>query len=399
MREQSLAFLLGGCLCLYAFADFRRSGFSWATLTFLYLGVFLPILFGHLALGNQGHHDRNVALILIVIAGSCVSLRYFSFAAAVILVSWLFGSWWSGQLLDVWWYLYYFFIFPGIGLIACYLQHKHLVSTYKYQCRVQLQDVDLRIAARELENERLRRIESEAQLAHQRERVQQVERVNAMGEIVASIAHEINQPLNGILMHCGVLSLDNLGPEQHDASLAQIERMASHSAAIVKNLQERILNEPTEGVVFEVSDVVHQAIELTKDLAHFHGVPVEAQLDPPLVRIQGPETQFTQVLVNLLRNAIQAVAGSPTDTTPVLLATEMVESGLQVSIRDTGPGVPADQLHSIFKPFHSSKHGGMGMGLAICRSIVERLGSSLAATTNPAGGLTVSFTIPKRFVL
>lgn len=395
LRNHALTLLLGGCLCLAAYADFRRYGFSWRGMSFLCLGVYLPILYGHM--GVAGTHERNIAFLFVAISGSCFSYRFFLASTMVILSTWLFGAWWSEQVLDTWWYLYYFVIFPAMGFMVCWLQKNHVATLFQYQQQLQAREAQLDVAVTALDTERVRRLESEAAMERLREKMSQVGRVNALGEMVASIAHEINQPLNGILMHCGLLTMPDLNQADLDASVSQIETLAGHSAAIVKNLQDNIRNESPEAAVFQLADACQQAVLLTKDLSHLHGVPVQPEVTPPSIAVKADETQLTQVLVNLLRNAIQAVADGG-GSEPVVLSVEQMGEGARVSIQDQGPGLPADSLEKIFSPFHSTKSGGMGMGLAISRSIVERLGSTLLVAKNPQGGLTFAFTIPSRLI-
>jgi signal transduction histidine kinase len=141
--------------------------------------------------------------------------------------------------------------------------------------------------------------------------------------------------------------------------------------------------------ILEVSALTHsEAIKI--------GVTMRTQLAPCLPRIYGDRVQLQQVMLNLIVNAIQAMSGVSQDRRDLLISSEATEEGARVGVRDTGPGLRPESLPRLFEPFYTTKPDGMGMGLSICRSIIEAHGGRLWATGHTPQGAFFQFTIPAR---
>lgn len=394
-RDHALTFLLSGALVFCTWLSYYNHGFSWWTTALFWLGAYMPVLYGQISV--DGHHERNLIFLLLAFIGATFSYRFFAILMATTLASWWLATWWAGyQPLDVWWYLYFAVIVPVVGAVTCRFRQRSLEFIADSQTNLKAQATELRATNAVLEAERLRRIKSEKKVAEQREEMVKIGRINELGEMVASIAHDINQPLHGILMHCGMLTAPGVDETLRLESVKQIERLAEHSASIIKRLQDHIEQDPL-AIPFYVVDLVEQSMALTHDASKMHGVPVEQVIEDSSIMVNGPETHFTQVMVNLLRNAIQAVSDSG-GSDAVVVTTQKHEKGLEVSVRDRGPGVKPNELESIFKAFYTTRKDGTGLGLAICRSILERHGCPFEATLNPEGGLTMSFVIPFKYL-
>ena len=144
-----------------------------------------------------------------------------------------------------------------------------------------------------------------------------------------------------------------------------------------------------------INEVTGEVIELTRGEAVKHGVSVQTQFAESLPVVTGDRTQLQQVMLNLILNAVQAMSESGQDVRELQISTEANQpDGVIVSVRDSGPGIRQENLDRLFDPFYTTKSTGMGMGLAICRSIVEGHGGRIWATANVPRGAAFHFTLP-----
>jgi C4-dicarboxylate-specific signal transduction histidine kinase len=249
-------------------------------------------------------------------------------------------------------------------------------------------------AAIALEMTRRERLYREVQneLAH-------ANRVLTMGQITASIAHELRQPL-GAALNDGKASLNWLTrcpPEVEEAKLCLEEVIKDiNRASDVIDRIHRLLKKDTlriekldiNGAILEVIGLIHN--EVLKN-----GVTVGTELVETLPPVQGDRVQLQQVILNLLINAIQAMGDLADGQRELHVSTAPIKSeGVLVAVRDTGPGLRPKDLERLFVPFHTTKPNGMGMGLSICRSIIEGHGGRLWATRHDPRGALFQFTIP-----
>jgi PAS domain S-box-containing protein len=246
------------------------------------------------------------------------------------------------------------------------------------------------ITERKRASEALR--EAQMQLAH-------ANRVATMGQLTASIAHEVNQPIAATVLNAET-GLRWLGAEPPDVDEARqafddIMRDGNRAAAVVeriRNLSKKAL--PRDEHV-EINGAIREVIELTRSEAMKNGVSAQTELVEGLPLVHGDRVELQQVILNLILNAIEAMSETSEEPRELLITTEKAESGdLLVAVRDSGPGLAPGALENLFKAFYTTKPGGMGMGLSICRSIIEAHGGRLWASANTPRGAVFQFTLP-----
>ncbi|UVL91550.1 sensor histidine kinase [Pseudomonas sichuanensis] len=234
------------------------------------------------------------------------------------------------------------------------------------------------------------RIEAQENLAHSA-------RVATLGELASGIAHEINQPLAAVLNYSNA-SLRYLNNLEHDPQarervaqgLQRINQQATHAAEVIRRLRAFLRKGPRQLQALDIAQVAGEALRLCAWEAGAAQVRIEQRLGPQLPTVYADRVLLEQVLLNLLRNAIDANreqhAGLPSR---ILLGAWRQDDGLLVEVADQGPGVAPEQLEAIFTPFTTSKADGLGLGLSMSRSIVEGLGGSLWARLGEGGGLVL----------
>jgi signal transduction histidine kinase len=243
------------------------------------------------------------------------------------------------------------------------------------------------ISERNRANDRLRRLEAE--FAH-------AARVSMLGELAASIAHEVNQPLAAIATNAsaGLRWLNRPTPDLDEVRTltANIVADATRAAGIIARIRGMATRRGPDQTSLSVNAVVRDAMQFLQHELQGKAVAVALHLDPSLPVINGDRTQLQQVLVNLLMNAVQSMPESP--RREIAVTTRTAGSMIEVTVRDSGHGIPPENLDRLFRTFFSTKADGMGMGLPICRSIVETHGGTISASNNAGGGATFSFTLP-----
>ena len=236
-----------------------------------------------------------------------------------------------------------------------------------------------------LEAERLRR-----DLTH-------VGRVTTMGEMAAALAHELNQPLTAILSnaHAGERYLTRAEPPLDEIReiLQDVVGDARRAGEVIQRLRSLLRKEETRFLPLDVNQVTREVAALLRTDAVLRDLVIDVDLAPDLPSVRGDRVQIQQVLLNLLLNGMEAV-GSHGEGRRVVIRTLQADGAVCVSVRDQGPGIPGDMLSRIFETFYTTKPDGMGMGLAISRSIVEAHGGRIWAENNPDRGATFSFALP-----
>jgi PAS domain S-box-containing protein len=226
----------------------------------------------------------------------------------------------------------------------------------------------------------------------------QAARVTALGEMSASIAHEVNQPLAAIVTH-GEASLRWLRREQPDLdeacdAIGRVVRDARRASEVVHRVRSLASKEPRQHVRFDLGALVTEcALLLDGEIARHH-VLFSVDIDPAAPLPRGDRVQLQQVVVNLMGNAIRAMSTVHGQRTLLLRARAHGEDSILIEVEDSGTGIPDDIAAHLFDAFVTTRGGGMGMGLAICRSTVESHGGRLWATNRPEGGATFHFTLP-----
>jgi PAS domain S-box-containing protein len=241
----------------------------------------------------------------------------------------------------------------------------------------------------EKERERLRQVQ--ADLAH-------ISRATTMGELTASLAHEINQPITAAATDARTC-LRWLAREQPDIgeareSAARMVNAVTRAADIISRLRQLFKKGAPQTNLVDVSEVIQEMVVLLRSEASRHSVSILTELSEDLPRVVADRVQLQQVLMNLMLNGIEAMQDTKTEG-QLTIKSAMAEGGeLLISVSDTGVGLPREQADQIFNAFFSTKTQGTGMGLSISRSIVESHGGRLWATSNSGRGATFNFTLP-----
>jgi PAS domain S-box-containing protein len=226
-------------------------------------------------------------------------------------------------------------------------------------------------------------------------------RVATMGHLSASIAHEINQPIGAAITYANAAShwLDAQPPDLEEVRRALGLIMESNVRAgnVVDRIRALVKKAPPRKDRLEINETVLEVISLIQNEMAKKGISVRTQLAETLPAIQGDRVQLQQVILNLLINAVEAMSEMSEGLRELLITTAKTDSeGVLVAVRDSGPGLAPEGLERLFEAFYTTKPGGLGMGLSICRSIIEAHGGKMSATTNAPQGAVFQFTIPAR---
>jgi signal transduction histidine kinase len=234
--------------------------------------------------------------------------------------------------------------------------------------------------------------EAQAELAH-------VNRVTTMGELAASITHEVNQPLAGMVTNAGAglrwLARQPPDVEEARQALGRIIKDGERASDVIGRIRALIKKAPPEKDGLEINEAILEVIALTHGEVVKNGVSVQTQLAEGLPLIQGDRVQLQQVLLNLILNAVEAMSGVSEGSRELLISTgNDASGGVLVAVQDSGPGLNPESVDRLFDAFYTTKPGGMGMGLSICRSIVDAHGGRIWASRTAGPGVTVQFTLP-----
>ena len=247
--------------------------------------------------------------------------------------------------------------------------------------------------------ERRRRKHAEIE-SHQRlSELARMNRLSAVGELSASIAHELLQPLTGILANTETAEIV-AGSAKPDLAelreiLVDIRRDEDRASEVIRRLRRLLAKAPIESQEFDLNEVVREVLELLSGQATARQATLHAVLTPQAPRVRGDRIQLQQVILNLVMNGLEAMSGANSPERRIVGRTELFdENSAQVSIEDTGPGVVAENINRIFEPFFTTKVTGMGMGLSIARNIIASHGGHIWAECRSGGGTAVRFTLP-----
>jgi PAS domain S-box-containing protein len=226
-----------------------------------------------------------------------------------------------------------------------------------------------------------------------------MERVSHMGELTASLAHELNQPLTAILSNAGAalrfLQADRLDPAELHDILQDIVKDNKRAGDIIRSLRSMLKREAMEQETISINDVLRDIISLFHSEAIIRNIAVEIDLAEPSPVVHVEKVQIQQVLINLIMNAAEAMSDHGPDGRKIVLQTRLIgHRAVQVAVRDFGPGISEKDLNRIFDPFFTTKRSGLGMGLSISRSIIEAHGGRIWVENNPDKGVTFYFEIP-----
>jgi len=215
----------------------------------------------------------------------------------------------------------------------------------------------------------------------------------------AALAHEIRQPLTAILSNAQAawhfLAMETPALSEARAALADIITDAHRTNEVIRQLQAFLTAGTLEQTCLNINDVVHETIGLVRSDAEVQHVLITLDLAADLPPIAGDHVQLRQVLLNLVRNAFEAMHQVEEGRrTLVVRSTATTPGGITVAVQDSGPSIDETSIARLFHPFFTTKAGGMGLGLALSRSIIAAHGGWIWATRNAERGLTMSFTLP-----
>jgi len=242
------------------------------------------------------------------------------------------------------------------------------------------------------------RKEAEQEMLRLRQDIAHVGRVSVMGQISSALAHEINQPLGAILRNAeaAALFMQDESPDLHEISaiLEDIRKDDQRASAVIDRIRALLRHEEVAMTTLNVRALLGDVATLLRPDAAARHVGLEFGVPADLPAVRGDQVQIQQVLLNLILNAMDAMAEMPPDRRTVAVEVARDAKFIVVSVRDRGRGIAADSLPKVFESFFSTKHRGMGLGLSIARSIVEAHGGRIEARNGPVHGAVFRVELP-----
>ena len=256
---------------------------------------------------------------------------------------------------------------------------------------VEVVDTEIDVTERKRAEEAYR--EAQLELAH-------ANRVASMGQLTASITHEVNQPITAAVTYAlaarRFLKAEPPNFHEVDDALSLIVKEGNRAGEVVERVRALIKKAPARKDAVAIDDAILEVIALTRAEAANNGVSVRTQFAEGMTPVQGDRVQLQQVMLNLILNAIQSMSGVADGNRELQISIDAVpsEGSVRVGVRDTGPGLSLESIPRLFEPFYTTKPEGMGMGLSICRSIIEAHGGRLCAIPCEPQGALFQFTVP-----
>jgi C4-dicarboxylate-specific signal transduction histidine kinase len=236
------------------------------------------------------------------------------------------------------------------------------------------------------------RRELESELAH-------MNRLGIMGELAGSLAHEIAQPI-GSACNNARAALNFL--DQQPPDLGEVREAlrcavgdAERAGDIIDRIRDQVKKAPPQKLYFDLNETISETLVLARSAIAKNGVSVQTHLADDLVPVHGDRVQLQQVVLNLIQNAVEAMGSVEEGKRELSIRTEQDRArGVFVAVRDSGPGIDPAHLERVFQAFYTTKSGGVGMGLAICQSIIDAHGGRLWVDANEPRGAIFQFTLP-----
>jgi C4-dicarboxylate-specific signal transduction histidine kinase len=243
------------------------------------------------------------------------------------------------------------------------------------------------------------KIASEKEAAYQaRSQLAHVARVTTLGEMAASIAHEVNQPLAAVTINGNACLhwLDTHPPNLDEAKKAvtRLVKDADRASDIIVQVRKLTKGSSPEPAWLEINDIILATIGLVSREIQQNQASLRTQLSENISLVQGDPVQLQQVVLNLILNGIESMHTVAAGSRELTISTAKCDEGVLISVQDTGAGFAPEDADRIFNAFYTTKHGGMGMGLAISRSIVESHGGRIWAAQNAPSGADIQFILP-----
>ena len=242
------------------------------------------------------------------------------------------------------------------------------------------------------------RKQAEAEVNRARTQLLHVERSLRLNEMTASLAHELNQPLAAILSNAQAalrfLKSDKPDLNEFQEILRDIISDDQRAGNVIRSLRSMMKREEVDKSPIILNNVLDDVIEIFHTESIFRNVAVETELDGSLPPVLGDKVQLQQVVLNLIVNAADAMSHNPPEHRQIILRTGVKDDRIRVTVRDFGPGIDKMNLEHIFEPFFTTKRTGLGIGLAVCHTIVEVHGGRIWAENNPDGGASFFIELP-----
>jgi C4-dicarboxylate-specific signal transduction histidine kinase len=248
----------------------------------------------------------------------------------------------------------------------------------------------LDLSERKQAEEALRELQSD--LAH-------MNRVGMMGELAASLSHEITHPIGAARNNAraALNFLDRRPPDLGEVreALGGVVGDADRAQDIIDRIRDHIKKAPPRKHRFDLNEAINEVLVLARSAITKHGVSVQTRLTEGRASVEGDRVQLQQVVLNLVLNAVEAMGSVEGGPRELLISTERSQAnGVLVAVRDSGPGIDPGHLDRVFEAFYTTKSNGIGMGLSICRSIINAHGGRLWADANEPRGAVLQFTLP-----
>jgi len=223
-------------------------------------------------------------------------------------------------------------------------------------------------------------------------------RLIMMGQLLASLSHEITQPITSARNNARAAAnfLDMQQPDIGEVreALGCVVGDIDRAGSIIDRIRDQIRKAPARNECFDLNDAINEIIALAQGAAAKSSIAIVARLADGLRAVQGDRVQLQQVVLNLILNAVEAMGSVAVGSRELLISTEQDERGALVAVYDSGPGIDPEHLERVFEAFYTTKSSGIGMGLSICRSIVNAHGGRLWAEANEPRGAVFRFTLP-----
>ena len=242
------------------------------------------------------------------------------------------------------------------------------------------------------------RLKTEVQLRQLQADFAHAARISTLGELATSIAHEVRQPLAAIATSAEAmlrwLKRDDVSMSKLEALTARVISNARRASDIVQRIRKMAVKHEPERISLDLNEVVEEALLVVRHDIEARSIALAVKYGARLPSVIGDRVQLQQVVVNLLVNSVQAIVQGGGPARRIELCTSVCDGAVAFTIRDTGPGIAEENIDRIFESFFTTKDTGMGMGLAICQSIIFSHGGAIAGSNHPDGGARFQFSLP-----
>lgn len=393
---------------LYPLLSRRTWSTGWSDVTPLIMTVvfLIPAAIGTIQYPVE-EQGRGIIFVALGASAWYVSTRWLWAHFAACLAAWGIAWHQSGLIVGPDDVILFLGVTPVVAFLMCSVNIRSLKQTFQHQLEAERKQQELMQTLGKLTEEtNLRREEEELRhagekrLESQHEQLLHVSRLSAMGEMVAGISHELQQPLHSMAMYAGILDTIAERSEGADAESIRIYsgkvvQLTQQNAAVIRRLQNFVRRGTSNRERVNMRQLILDAVELTNVELQRRKVRVETDLAAADCKLSVDPVQIQQVLVNLLKNACDAMSDVSRDGRRISLAAERQEGMLQVHVRDFGAGLRRIDSERLFDTFYSTKVDGLGMGLAISRSIMEDHDGRVGLTENSDGqGVTATIELP-----